>query len=34
LTVPRVRVALLVRWQDRVLLCRQEKAGREYWLLP
>ena len=34
MTAPRVRVALLVRWQDRVLLCRQEKAGREYWLLP
>jgi len=34
LTEPRVRVALLVRWQNRVLLCRQEKAGREYWLLP
>jgi ADP-ribose pyrophosphatase YjhB (NUDIX family) len=31
---PRVRVAALVRWQNRVLLCRQEKHGREYWLLP
>ena len=31
---PRVRVALLLRWQNRVLLCRQEKAGKEYWLLP
>ena len=31
---PRVRVAALIRWQDRVLLCRQEKPGREYWLLP
>jgi 8-oxo-dGTP diphosphatase len=31
---PRLRVALLLRWQNRVLLCRQEKAGREYWLLP
>jgi 8-oxo-dGTP diphosphatase len=31
---PRVRVAVLVRWQNRVLLCRQEKPGREYWLLP
>jgi 8-oxo-dGTP diphosphatase len=31
---PRVRVAVLVRWQNRVLLCRQEKEGRAYWLLP
>jgi 8-oxo-dGTP diphosphatase len=31
---PRVRVAVLVRWQNRVLLCRQEKDGRAYWLLP
>jgi 8-oxo-dGTP diphosphatase len=31
---PRVRVSALLRWQDRVLLCRQEKPGREYWLLP
>ena len=34
MTAPRVRVAVLVRWQNRVLLCRQEKPGREYWLLP
>ena len=32
--VPRVRVAALLRWNDRVLLCRQEKPGKEYWLLP
>lgn len=31
---PRVRVGCLLRWQNRVLLCRQEKPGREYWLLP
>ncbi len=31
---PRVRVAALIRWNGRVLLCRQEKAGKEYWLLP
>ena len=31
---PRVRVGALIRWHDRVLLCRQEKPGREYWLLP
>jgi len=32
---PRIRVSAMLRWQDRVLLCRHEKAGRgEYWLLP
>ena len=31
---PRIRVGALIRWQDRVLLCRQEKPDREYWLLP
>ncbi|HVS86102.1 MAG TPA: NUDIX hydrolase [Gaiellaceae bacterium] len=32
---PRIRVSALLRWSDRVLLCRHEKAGRgEYWLLP
>jgi len=31
---PRVRVSLLLRWQGRVLLCRQEKPGKEYWMLP
>jgi 8-oxo-dGTP diphosphatase len=34
LTEPRVRVAALIRWHERVLLCRQEKPGKEYWLLP
>ena len=24
----------ILRWQGRVLLCRQEKPGKEYWLLP
>jgi 8-oxo-dGTP diphosphatase len=33
-SVPRVRVAALIHWQNRILLCRQEKPGREYWLLP
>jgi 8-oxo-dGTP diphosphatase len=32
---PRVRVSAVLRWQDRILLIRHEKAGRgEYWLLP
>ena len=25
----------MLRWQDRILLCKHEKAGRgDYWLLP
>jgi 8-oxo-dGTP diphosphatase len=31
---PRIRVSAILRWHDRVLLCRHEKPGREYWLLP
>jgi ADP-ribose pyrophosphatase YjhB (NUDIX family) len=31
---PRIRVSAVLRWKDRVLLCRHEKHGREYWLLP
>src|SRR5438046_9044026 len=32
---PRIRVSAVLRWEDRVLLCRHEKSGRgEYWLLP
>ncbi|MFL5955126.1 MAG: NUDIX domain-containing protein [Gaiellaceae bacterium] len=31
---PRIRVSAMLRWQGRVLLCRQEKPGKEYWLLP
>jgi 8-oxo-dGTP diphosphatase len=31
---PRIRVSAILRWSDRVLLCRHEKAGREHWLLP
>jgi ADP-ribose pyrophosphatase YjhB (NUDIX family) len=31
---PRIRVSALLRWQDQILLCRHEKPGREYWLLP
>jgi 8-oxo-dGTP diphosphatase len=31
---PRIRVSALLRWRESVLLCRHEKPGREYWLLP
>ena len=31
---PRIRVSAVLRWEDRFLLCRHEKSGREYWLLP
>jgi ADP-ribose pyrophosphatase YjhB (NUDIX family) len=31
---PRIRVSALLRWRERILLCRHEKPGREYWLLP
>jgi ADP-ribose pyrophosphatase YjhB (NUDIX family) len=31
---PRIRVSALLRWRDGILLCRHEKHGREYWLLP
>jgi 8-oxo-dGTP diphosphatase len=31
---PRIRVSAILRWNTRVLLCRHEKAEREYWLLP
>jgi ADP-ribose pyrophosphatase YjhB (NUDIX family) len=31
---PRIRVSAVLRWGDRLLLCRHEKQGREYWLLP
>lgn len=31
---PRLRVSGLLRWHGRILLCRQEKPGKEYWLLP
>jgi 8-oxo-dGTP diphosphatase len=29
-----VRVSAILRWQERLLLCRHEKRGREAWLLP
>jgi len=31
---PRIRVSAILRREGRVLLCRHEKAGRQYWLLP
>lgn len=31
---PRIRVSALLHWRERILLCRHEKPGREYWLLP
>jgi ADP-ribose pyrophosphatase YjhB (NUDIX family) len=31
---PRIRVSALLRWRDRILLCRHEKGEKEYWLLP
>ena len=31
---PRIRVSAILRWNERLLLCRHEKPGKEYWLLP
>ena len=31
---PRIRVSAILRWKERMLLCRHEKPGKEYWLLP
>ena len=31
---PRIRVSAVLAWRDRILLCKQEKPGKEYWLLP
>jgi ADP-ribose pyrophosphatase YjhB (NUDIX family) len=31
---PRIRVSAILHWNDRVLLIRQEKPGKEYWMLP
>ncbi|HZR91359.1 MAG TPA: NUDIX hydrolase [Gaiellaceae bacterium] len=31
---PRLRVSAVLRWRNRVLLCRHEKGDKEYWLLP
>jgi 8-oxo-dGTP diphosphatase len=34
LSHPRIRVSAVLRWRDAILLCRHEKPGKEYWLLP
>src|SRR5712691_8241397 len=31
---PRIRVSAILRWQERLLLCRHEKGAKTYWLLP
>ncbi|MDQ3895530.1 MAG: NUDIX domain-containing protein [Actinomycetota bacterium] len=31
---PRIRVSAILTWHERLLLCRHEKPGKEYWLLP
>jgi ADP-ribose pyrophosphatase YjhB (NUDIX family) len=31
---PRIRVSAILRWRDRILLCRHSKHGRDVWLLP
>ena len=31
---PRIRVSAILRQEGRLLLCRHEKRGRTYWLLP
>jgi ADP-ribose pyrophosphatase YjhB (NUDIX family) len=31
---PRIRVSALLEWRGQILLCRHEKPGKEYWLLP
>ncbi len=31
---PRIRVSALLGWRGQILLCRHEKPGKEYWLLP
>jgi ADP-ribose pyrophosphatase YjhB (NUDIX family) len=31
---PRIRVSAILRWGGQLLLCRHEKPGKEYWLLP
>jgi 8-oxo-dGTP diphosphatase len=31
---PRIRVSAILRRGDHLLLCRHEKGGKQYWLLP
>ena len=31
---PRIRVSAILSWRSSILLCRHEKPGKEYWLLP
>ena len=31
---PRIRVSAILRRDDRILLCRHEKGGKDHWLLP
>ena len=31
---PRIRVSAMLRWGDRILLCRHVKHDVEHWLLP
>jgi len=31
---PRLRVSAVLRWGERILVCRHVKPDREYWLLP
>lgn len=31
---PRIRVSAILSWRGQLLLCRHEKPGKEYWLLP
>jgi 8-oxo-dGTP diphosphatase len=31
---PRIRVSAVLAWSGQILLCRHEKPGKEYWLLP
>ena len=31
---PRIRVSAVLHWRGSILLCRHEKPGKQYWLLP